>query len=94
MVGIYSSVNFFTNFGANVLLGKNTIKTRKRLLSDDHSGKQGLVPRLLLYRNYFICKKLSVAKFLCNLKMLERSYTDLKKAKKAIFAKMAILKWL
>ena len=47
MVDIYSSVNFFKNFGGNVLLGKNTLKTRKRLLSDDHTGKQGLVPRLL-----------------------------------------------
>ena len=94
MVDIYTSVNFFRNFGANVLLEKNTLKTRKRLLSDDHSGKQGLVPLLQPYRTYFICKKLSLAKFLCNLKMLERSYTDLKKAKNAIFAKMAILKWL
>ena len=85
---------FSRNFGANVLLGKNTLKTRKRLLSDDHTGKQGLVPRLLPYRSYFICKKLFLAKFLCNLKVLERSYTDLKKAKNAIFAKMAILKWL
>ena len=82
---------FFRNYGADVLLGKNTLKTRKRLLSDDQTEKQGLVPRLLLYRSYFICKKLSLAKFLCNLKMFERSYTDLKKAKNAIFAK--ILKW-
>ena len=93
MVDIYSSVNFFRNFGTNVLLEKNTLKTRKRLLSDDHTGKQGLVPRLLPYRSYLICKKLSLAKFLCNLKVLERSYTDLKKAKNAIFAKMAILKF-
>ena len=85
-------MNFFRNFGANVLLEKNTLKTRKRLLSDDHTGNQGLVSRLLPYRSYLICKKLSAAKFLCNLKMLERSYTDLKKAKNAIFAKMAILK--
>ena len=94
MVDIYSAVNFFRNFGANVLFEKNTLKTRKRLLSDDHTGKQGLVPKLLSYRSYFICGKLSLAKFLCNLKMLERSYTDLKKAKNAIFAKMAILKRL
>ena len=94
MVDIYTAVNFFRDFRANVLLEKNILKNRKRLLSDDHTGKQGLVPRLLPYRSYFIYKKLSLAKFLCNLKMLERSYTDLKKAKNAIFAKMAILKWL
>ena len=94
MVEIYTSVNLFRNFGANVLLGKNTLKTKKRPFSDDHTGKQGLVPRLLSYRSYFICKKPSLAKFLCNLKMLERSYTDLKKAKNAIFAKRAILKLL
>ena len=94
MVDIYYSVNFFRNFGDNVLLGKNTLKTRKRILSDDHTDKQGLVPRLLRYRSYFICKNLPLAKFLCNLKILERSYTELKKAKNAIFAKMAILKWL
>ena len=94
MVDIYSSVNFFRNFGANVLLGKNTLETRKRLLSDDHTVKQGLIPRLLPYRSYFIYKKLSLAKFLGNLKMLERSYTDLKRAKNAIFSKMSILKWL
>ena len=41
MVEIYTSVNFFRNFGANVLLGKNTLKNRKRLLSDDHTGEQG-----------------------------------------------------
>ena len=87
-------MNFFRNFGANVLLEENTLKTRKRLLSDDHTGKQGLVPRLLSYKSYFICKKLSLAKFSCNLKMLERSCTDLKKAKNTIFEKMAILKWL
>ena len=45
MVDIYTSVNFFRNFGANMLLGKNTLKTRKLLLSDDHTRKQGLVPR-------------------------------------------------
>ena len=67
-------MNFFRNFEANVLL-------RTKLLSDDHTGKQGLVPRLLPYKSYFICKKLSLPKFLCNLKILEWSYTDLKKAK-------------
>ena len=41
MVDIYTSVNFFRNFEANVLLGKNTLKTRKRLLSDNHTGEQG-----------------------------------------------------
>ena len=86
MVDIYSSVNFFRNFGANVLLEKNTLITRKRLLSDDHTGKQELVPRLLPCRSYFICKKLSLAEFLCNLKMLERSYTDLKKRQKTPFS--------
>ena len=90
MVDIYSSVNFFRNFGANVLLEKNTLKTRKCLFSDDHTSKQGLVPRLLPYRRYFIRKKLSLAEFLCNLKVLERSYTDLKKAKNAIFSRMAV----
>ena len=87
MVDIYSFVNFFRNFGANVLLEKNTLKTRKRLLSDDHTGKQGLVPRLLSYRSYYICKKLSSAKFLCNLKMLEPTYIHLKKVKKRYFRK-------
>ena len=91
MVDIYTSVNFFRNFGANVvLLGK----TRKHLLSDNHTGEQGPGPRFLSYRSYQICKELCPAKFLCNLERLERSYTDLKKAKNAIFAKMAIFKWL
>ena len=31
---------FFRDFGANVLLEKNTLKNRKRLHSDDHTGKQ------------------------------------------------------
>ena len=59
MVDIYSSVNFFRNCGANVeMLEKNTLKTRKRLLSDDHTGKQGLVPNfhhvevILYVKNY------------------------------------------
>ena len=81
-------------FGANVLLGKNTLKTRKRLLSDDHTFKQGLAPRFLPYRSYYICEKLSPAEFLCNLEMLEPTYIHLKKAKNVIFAKIAILKWL
>ena len=51
------TMNFFRNFGAYVLLGKNTLKTRKRLPSDDHTGKQGLVPRFLSYKSYRICKK-------------------------------------
>ena len=84
---MYTPVNFFRIFGANVLLGKNTLKTSKQLLSDDHISKQGLVPRFLPYRSYYICKKLSSAKFLCNLKMLEPTYIHLKKAKNAIFAK-------
>ena len=41
-----TSVNFFRNFGANVLLGKNTLKTRKRLLLDNYTGEQGPGPRL------------------------------------------------
>ena len=52
MVDIYTSVNFFSNFGANVLLGKNTLKTRQRLFSDNHFGEQGLGPRFLLYKSY------------------------------------------
>ena len=52
MVDIYNSVNFFRNFGANGLLGKNTLKTKKSLFSDDHTGEQGLVPRFVLYRSY------------------------------------------
>ena len=94
MVDIYTFVNFFRNFGANVLLGKNTLKTKKRLFSDDHTGEQGLVPRFLSYKSYKICKKLSPAQFLCNLEMLEPTYIHVKKAKNAIFAKIAILKWL
>ena len=45
MVDIYTSVNFFKHFEANVLLGKNTLKTRKHLLSDNHTGEQGPGPR-------------------------------------------------
>ena len=52
MVGIYTSVNFFRDFGANVLLEKNTLKNRKRLLSDNQTGEQGLVPRFLPYKSY------------------------------------------
>ena len=91
MEDIYSSVNFPRNFGANCCWEK-IHETRKCLLLDDYTGKQGLVPRLSQYKSYFMFKKLCLDKFLCNLKMLERSYTDLRKAKNAIFAKMAILK--
>ena len=38
--------------------------------------------------------KLCPAEFLCNLEMLEPTYIHLKKAKNAIFTKMAIFKWL
>ena len=65
MVDIYISVNFFRNFGVNVLLGKNTLKTKKRLFSDDYTGEQELVPTFLPYKNYYIyVKKISPAKFL------------------------------
>ena len=77
MVDIYTAVNFFRNFGANVLLGKNTLKTRKRLLSDNHTGEQGPGPRFLSCRSYNICKKLCPAKFLCNLERLEPTYIHL-----------------
>ena len=61
----------------------------KQLLPDDYISKQGLVPKVLPYRNYYvfyICKKLYSAKFLCNLERLETTYIHLKKAKNAIFA--------
>ena len=41
MVGIFTFVDSFRKFGANVLFGKITLKTRKRLLSDDYTGEQG-----------------------------------------------------
>ena len=85
MVDIYASVNSFRNFETNVLLWKNKLKTRKRLLSDDHTGDQGLVQRFLPFKSYEICKKLYPAKFLCNWEMLESAYIHLKKAKNYIY---------
>ena len=78
MVDIYTPVNFFRDFGANVLLEKNTLKNKKRLLSDNYTVEQGPGPMFLSYRSYYMCKKLSLAEFSCNLNMLEWSYTDLK----------------
>ena len=45
MVDIYTPVNFFRDLRANVLLEKNTLKNRKRLLSDNYTDEQG--PKLL-----------------------------------------------
>ena len=47
MENIYTSVNFFRDFGANVLSEKNTLKNRKRLLSDNYTGEQGPGPMFL-----------------------------------------------
>ena len=85
---------YFRIFGSNVHLGKNTLETRKSLLSDDHISKQGLVPKFLPYESYYICKELYPAKFLGNLKMRDKSYVGLKMPKNAIFTKMDIFKWL
>ena len=80
-------MNFFRDFGANVLLEKNTLKISKCLLSDNYTGEQGPGPMFLSYKSYQICKKLCPAEFLCNLELLEPTYIYLKKAKNAIFYK-------
>ena len=72
VVKICTSVNFFRIFGANVFLVKNTLKTRKRLLLDDYISKQGIVPKFLPYRSYYVCHKLFLAEFLCSLERLEQ----------------------
>ena len=80
MVDIYTFVIFFRNFGANVLLEKNTLK----------SPAQGFYRRKVIkyVKNYVQLN------FLCNLERLEPTYIHLKKVKNAIFAKMAICKWM
>ena len=61
----YTFANFFRIFEANVRLGKNTLRIRKCLHSDNHINKHGLVPTFLPYKNYYIyVKKISPAKFL------------------------------
>ena len=87
-------VDFFRIFGANVLLRKNILKTRKHLLSDDYISKQELAPMFTACKSYFSCKKLFPAKFLCNLERLEPTHIHLKKAKNTFFAEVAILKWM
>ena len=87
VVDIYTFVDFFSNFGANVLWEKNTLKTRKRLHRTIILANRGPAQDFYHIKVIKCVKKLCPAKFLCNLERLEPTYIHLKNAKKRDFRK-------